>query len=188
VLVGVLTRSKVGPVLLRGKQWTTLTKPTAEGMLEPGETQAASERDARSLKEESPYGKIPNALTTFLLSLQAKDAWCTEQKWKAYPDNKVTEEPYRGRWCEDPAGLVRCDGAVYVPNDPATRAEILRVNHDDPWQGGHFGIQRTWKVIKRHYWWPALAKSVQNYCRSCDICQRIKAPRHRSYGLLIPLL
>jgi hypothetical protein len=74
VLVGVLTRSKVRPVLLRGKQWSTLPKPTAEGMLEPGETQAASERDARSLKEESPYGKIPNALTTFLLSLQAKDA------------------------------------------------------------------------------------------------------------------
>jgi hypothetical protein len=43
-------------------------------MLKLSETQAVSERDARFLKEESPYEKILNTLITFLLSLQAKDA------------------------------------------------------------------------------------------------------------------
>ena len=36
---------------------------------------------------------------------------------------------------------------VYVSEDQPTRMEILRVNHDDPWQGGHFGRARTQEVI-----------------------------------------
>jgi hypothetical protein len=187
VMVGVLTRSKTGVLLPRGKKWSTLQEPTAEGMLEPSIAQAAGTGDARSQEREAPYGKIPDALTTFLLSLQTEDAWCRKQEWKAFPDNEVNEGPYRGRWCEDHAGLVRRAGAVYVPKDPATRAEILRVNHDDPWQGGHFGKTRTLETISRYYWWPGLATDVRKYCKSCDICQRVKAPRHKPYGLLVPL-
>jgi hypothetical protein len=78
--VRVLTRNKIKPILLRGKQWNTLIEFTVESILELGETQAVNERDARSLKEKSLYEKILNTLITFLLSLQAKDAWCTEQK------------------------------------------------------------------------------------------------------------
>jgi hypothetical protein len=43
-------------------------------MLEPSIAQAADTGDARSQEREAPYGKIPDALTTFLLSLQAEDA------------------------------------------------------------------------------------------------------------------
>jgi hypothetical protein len=43
-------------------------------MLEPNIAQAAGTEDARSQKREAPYGKIPDALTTFLLFLQAEDA------------------------------------------------------------------------------------------------------------------
>jgi hypothetical protein len=187
VLVGVMTRSRTGVLLPRGEKWSTLPKSTADSKLEPGEAQASSMGVAGSPETESPYGKIPDALTTFLLSIQSKDAWCRKRKWKANPKNQVIRGPYRGRWCEDHAGLVRRDGAVYVPEDSATRAEILRVNHDDPWQGGHFGRTRTLKTISRYYWWPRLANSVQRYCESCDICQRVKAPRHKPYGLLVPL-
>ena len=185
VLVGVLTRSQRAS-RPKGAQWSTL--PTAEGTPEPGEAQVVGRGRARSLKEmRAPYGKIPDALTSYLLSLQAEDAWCKEKKWKAYLNGGVPSGPHQGRWCEDPAGLVRCAGRVYVPNDPATRAEILRVNHDDPWQGGHFGYTRTLEVISRYYWWPELKNDVRKYCASCDICQRVKAPRHKPYGLLVPL-
>lgn len=188
VMVGVMTRSNSSRLHIRSEDWSTLPKPTAEGMLTPGETPAHSGgREVQSSQEESPYGKIPDALTTFLLSLQAKDAWCIEQRWKASPEGHVKKGPFRGRWREDHAGLVRCDGAVYVPKDHATRAEIMRVNHDDPWKGGHFGRTRTLATIQRYYWWPELAKDVRDHCDSCDICQRVKAPRHKPYGHLVPL-
>jgi hypothetical protein len=80
----------------------------------------------------SPYGKVPDALTSHLLSLQSRDAWCTQAIWKSSPKGIVKKGDMRGKWCEDHASLVRCDGVIYVPNDPATRAEILRQNHDDP--------------------------------------------------------
>ena len=48
-------------------------------------------------------------------------------------------------------------------------------------------MKRTTNVIRRYYWWPQLAKSVRDYCATCDICQRMKVPRHRPYGLIQPL-
>jgi transposase InsO family protein len=65
--------------------------------------------------------------------------------------------------------------------------EILRVNHDDPWQGGHFGRVRTQEVIQRSYWWLNMAKFITKYVATCDVCQRMKAPRHKPYGQLVPL-
>ena len=87
----------------------------------------------------------------------------------------------------DHAGLMRHDGAVYVQKDSATIMEILRVNHDDPRQGGHFGRTKTEHVIRRFYWWPGLEKSVRKYVATCDVCQRMKVPRYKPYGLLVPL-
>ena len=43
-------------------------------------------------------------------------------------------------WVVDDRGLVQKDGLVFILNDPAVKAEILRVNYDDPWDGGHFGV------------------------------------------------
>jgi hypothetical protein len=43
-------------------------------MLEPSIAQATDTGDARSQEKEAPYEKIPDAVTTFLLSLQAEDA------------------------------------------------------------------------------------------------------------------
>jgi Reverse transcriptase (RNA-dependent DNA polymerase)/RNase H-like domain found in reverse transcriptase/Integrase zinc binding domain/Chromo (CHRromatin Organisation MOdifier) domain/Integrase core domain len=145
-------------------------------------------QEARIATEEmSPYGKVPDALTSHLLSLQSRDAWCSQAIWKRSPHGIVEKGDMKGKWHEDHASLMRCDGAIYVPNDPATRAEILRQNHDDPWLGGHFGVEKTLDSIRRLYHWPSLASSVRDYCATCDICQRMKAPRHKPYGLLAPL-
>ena len=46
---------------------------------------------------------------------------------------------------------MRYGDATYVLKDLAVRAEILRVNYNDPWDGGHFSRARTLKVIKRYY-------------------------------------
>jgi hypothetical protein len=135
----------------------------------------------------SPYGIIPNALTAHLLILQSRDAWCRKREWEVHPEGVILKGPFRGRWCVDHAGLMRRDGLAYVPYDLATRMEILRANHDDPWTGGHFGISRTMSVIQKQFWWPQMQHEIRTYVADCDTCQRIKVPRHKLYGLLSPL-
>ena len=68
--------------------------------------------------------------------------------WAAYPDGVVSGlTPMNGQWRVDQAGIVRRNGLIYILNDLVIKAEILRVNHNDPWDGGHFGRARTLKVI-----------------------------------------
>src|SRR5437764_11577361 len=61
------------------------------------------------------------------------------------------------------------------------------MNHDDPY-GGHFGVARTMELIRRKYYWPSVGRDIKKYVSTCDICQRTKAPRHKHYGELQPLL
>ena len=93
----------------------------------------------------------------------------------------------KDKWTTGDDGLAQYDGKIYIPDDPAIRATILRVNHDDPWTGGHFGEARTTEVIQRCFWWPGLRKEANEYVRTCDVCQRMKVPRQRAAGLLAPL-
>jgi transposase InsO family protein len=142
---------------------------------------------AKAAEGMSPYQDTPGTFTNYLLDLQGRDAWCLMKEWEGLPNSEILKGPMRGRWRVDREGLVRCDGGVYVPYDPATRAEILRMNHDDPWLGGHFGAKRTVHTVTRHYWWPAMKHDVRRHVASCDTCQRMKSPRHKPYGLLAPL-
>ena len=87
----------------------------------------------------------------------------------------------------DERGLVRKNGQVFILSDLTVKAEILRVNHDDPWDGDHFGIARIVEVIQRCYWWPKMREDIKEYVKTCDVCQRMKVPRHRPHGSLAPL-
>ena len=147
--VGVLTRTKAKAMESpRKDQWATLPKPTAEVKRDACETHASHAREAGSfsggaansstVKEssnssiKSPYGKIPDALSSFLLHLQSRDAFCRQRTWRASPRNEVESGLFRGRWSVDQMGLTRRDGKIYIPKDLATRKAILRANHDNP--------------------------------------------------------
>jgi len=47
--------------------------------------------------------------------------------------------------------LLRCDFAVYVFNDSATRNEILYMNHDD-FKADHFAHAHIKTAIRRKYY------------------------------------
>jgi Integrase zinc binding domain len=63
----------------------------------------------------------------------------------------------------------------------------MKINHDDPWQGGHAGRDRTIETLTRYYWWPRVTQAVRRYVDTCDVCQRMQTRRHRPYGKLVPL-
>jgi hypothetical protein len=136
-----------------------------------------------AIATETAYGEPKESFTKLLLELQSKDP--SVAKWK----NDTVARRLRdagtpkGSWQTDHKGLLRYNGAVYVPNDQAVRQEIMKINHDDP-HGGHFGAVRTTELIRRKYFWPTIATNIKDYVRGCDVCQRTKAPRHRPYGEL----
>src|SRR6266498_677303 len=102
-------------------------------------------------------------------------------------DGKILGGEFQGPWTVDTQGLVRKDGKVYVPDDIAIRKEIFHFNHDDSWQGGHAGRDRTTENVARYYWWPGMKQAIRRYVEGCDSCERMNCRRHKHYGFLQPL-
>ena len=59
--------------------------------------------------------------------------------------------------------------ALYVPDDVAVRAQLMRVHYDDD-LASYFGGNKTEALLRRKYWWLTLAKDVRKYVRTCPIC------------------
>src|SRR3989440_2475418 len=135
---------------------------------------------------EMAYDEPKESLRELLLNLQLGDA--SVRRWKQSisegrsRDAGSTTDTFRD-WRVDQEGLLRYRGSAYVPNDPAVRQEIMKMNHDDPY-GGHFGVARTTELIRRKYYWPSVGRDIKKYVSTCDVCQRTKAPRHKPYGEL----
>ena len=55
--------------------------------------------------------------------------------------------------------------AMVVPKTLITT--VLQEMHD---HFGHFGIGKTYSLIKRYYYWPKMIKHIQGYVDSCSFC------------------
>jgi transposase InsO family protein len=73
-------------------------------------------------------------------------------------------------WQDDvcPAGT----GYSQIVAPSSVRRHLLHIAHDIP-ASGHLGISKTKNRLIRHFWWPSLLKDVTEYCRTCDVCQRL---------------
>ena len=52
---------------------------------------------------------------------------------------------------------------------------------------GHSGVNRTYELLRREYYWRDIKNIVITYIRNCYKCQRFKASRDREHGLIQPL-
>ncbi len=68
---------------------------------------------------------------------------------------------------------------LYVPK--VIRSELIS-RHYDNLLAGHFGIEKTRKLIARKYYWLTLQQDVEAYVKGCDVCLASKAVRHKPYG------
>ena len=59
--------------------------------------------------------------------------------------------------------------AVVVPK--ALLPTVLKEIH---YRFGHFGIGKTYSLIKTHYFWPKMIKHIQSHIDSCSLCRREK--------------
>ena len=66
------------------------------------------------------------------------------------------------------------------------RESILRDCHEIP-IAGHPGFEKTYRTVRKSYYWPGIKKMVRDFVLGCGACQRTKAERVRKPGLLQPL-
>jgi hypothetical protein len=83
-------------------------------------------------------------------------------------------------------GLLRFEGAVFVPDHEELRRQILRSRHD-ALAAGHQGRAKTLELVSWDFYWPTLCRYVHRYVDGCDTCQRSKPTHHARYGLLQPI-
>ena len=66
------------------------------------------------------------------------------------------------------------------------RHKIIQAYHDVP-AYGHPGISRTKELVAKYYWWPQLAKDVQEYVKGCAQCQQNKVNTRPAKAPLNPI-
>jgi hypothetical protein len=54
---------------------------------------------------------------------------------------------------------------------------VIKVNHD-PQYAAYAGIKSTYSFIALSYWWSGMRKSIEDYVKCCDSCQRRKGDRN----------
>ena len=62
----------------------------------------------------------------------------------------------------------------------------LREAHESPFKLAHTGPERLWQSLSSRFYWKRMKTDIVKYCRSCDICQKTKAPNFTKFGMLIP--
>ena len=134
--------------------------------------------------EEKPLESASKSVLELIKALQRKDAFVFSRRETVakYLKRKGGCSP-EVIWTIDSNNLLNHRGRISVPDKESIRAELLRRHYDDE-LAGHYGTEKTAELLTRKYYWEGLNKTVKKYMESCDICQRIKAPRHRPYGVM----
>lgn len=100
----------------------------------------------------------------------------------------LKKEPLIGKkedWKMD-EGIVLFKDKVYIPPDDNLRREIVK-NHHDPPIMGHPGIQKTYKLVAREYWWPGMHHFITQFVKGCAICQTAKINTYPTNPGMMPI-
>ena len=67
------------------------------------------------------------------------------------------------------------------------RLNIMKIYHDSPGNGAHFGRDRTETKIKQRYFWPSMYQDIKNHVQSCIPCAQHNPRRCKPPGELKPI-
>ena len=81
-----------------------------------------------------------------------------------------------------PAGTEKIQ--IVVPT--ALQQKVLYLAHDAP-LSAHLGTAKTLDRVLQHFYWPGINKTVKDYCRSCDVCQKLGKGNRKAIAPLQPI-
>ena len=103
--------------------------------------------------------------------------------------NSKTQElrQYKANNYEKIDEILHYQGLSFVPK--AIQMELINRHHNNL-LAGHFGIEKTCKLLAQKYHWPTFCHDVKAYVKGCDICLALKIVRHKRYShfQLLPVL
>jgi len=136
-----------------------------------------------------------NDLLPAIPEAQALDSLATDVKHRivhttlvGHPDQSkagVLDRPTEEQW-KVISGALTYEGRVYLPADALLRNNVIRLCHDNP-ESVNFGGLRTAELVSRDFDWPMLDATIRKFIAGCEICHRIKPPRHARHGVNMPL-
>ena len=146
------------------------------------------------------YGQIVSSSVQFqgLRPIVKMSKWLEEEIISKGKSDSIWQELY-DKAAEDSAlegrstalvtykdGMLFCKGKVWIPSDPSLRKLIMESEHDSR-VACHMSMDKTMELVYRNFYWPVMAKDIEDYIRSCEDCQKNKASRHKRHGVLHPL-
>jgi hypothetical protein len=84
------------------------------------------------------------------------------------------------------AGVLAYEERIYVSAVDSLRGQVISLFHDNP-ESGHFGALKPTELVCRDFYWRVMDSCVSKYVNGCEVCHRIKAPRHPRQGINMPL-
>ena len=94
--------------------------------------------------------------------------------------SKIREKGLKQGW-EEIDGVLDRESRLYLPE--IMRTEIISRQPDDP-LAGHFGVEKTRKLVAQKYNWPTLRVDIKAYVKGCNVCITSKTIKHDPYGEL----
>ncbi len=93
------------------------------------------------------------------------------------------------RFYKDKNGLLFFINADFQPRLCVLKLlqqSILTEAHKAPLETAHMSPDQLWKKLTAKFYWKRMKTDIQEFCSSCDVCQKTKNPNFNNYGFLIP--
>ena len=69
-----------------------------------------------------------------------------------------------------------------IPHDYTIRTSLLDAAHSK--EAGHLSAPKTLSVLEQTYFWPQMGTDIQEFCKTCNICQHTKTATGKKVGLM----
>ena len=86
-------------------------------------------------------------------------------------------------------GMLMTKSLPKVPVVPKglIRSDIIKIYHDTPANGAHFGRDKTLHKIRQRYFWPNMVVDIKNHVKTCIPCLQNNHTRRKPPGFLKPI-
>ena len=83
----------------------------------------------------------------------------------------------------DSDGILRVGMRLCVPSSLELKRELLDDAHSSTYSI-HPGSTKMYHELREHFWWDGMKREITEYTSRCLVCQRVKAERQLTKGVL----